>query len=386
MAAAITAARTNRNLRIVLLEAQERCGRKLLSTGNGRCNISNSSTIDDDTRDFFAFLGIRLVQEEDGRLYPMSEQASSVLDMLRLKCNALGIEMLCSEKVSILSPDIGGFILSTDSRKILSRKVIVAAGGPAAPQLGGNDSGMTMLAALGHKLTTPTPSLCAVRVKSDLLRSLKGQRVKCRARLMHSGKCVAEECGEVLFAQDSLSGIAIFNLSRFIRPQNAKQYSICLTLCSLHSEQDEKMAALELLYEQKKALGSLTIEDFLSPLIGKRVGMALLKQCGISPLSRKVDSLSESELSRLASLLVCWKFEVSSLSDFKNSQSSCGGIATNKFSPDSFESLLHQGLYACGEVLDKPLGCGGYNLQWAWHSGICAGRNAATSLSKHSQL
>lgn len=385
--AAIFAAREIGGKNVLLCEAQPRFGRKLLATGNGRCNITNSgagasdyytdskSTLEavlnnfdtEKALDFFRSIGIETFKESEGRVYPLSEQAASVLDMLRFETERLGIVCCTDEKIIEIRKAQNGFSIS-GKEKYLSDNVIVACGGQASPSLGSSDAGIKLLSALGHKSEKTYPVLNQLKTNSPYSGALKGNRAACVAELLRNGKTVVKEQGEVLFADNALSGIAVFNISRFAKSGDI----VSLRLLPHMSSRD----ILSILLRRRDNLKSLTLENYLNGMLNKRIANCVLKASGLSPLSRSVSSLKDDELKKLCATICDFQFSVTGLGDWKNAQVTRGGILLSEFGAD-MQSLKCSGLFACGEVLNVDGKCGGYNLQWAWSSGALAGINAA---------
>ncbi|MBQ9993253.1 MAG: aminoacetone oxidase family FAD-binding enzyme [Clostridia bacterium] len=392
MAAAITAARMTDS--VCVIEAQPRVGKKLLATGNGRCNISNtdispehyrSSDINTVARmlssvsptgvmQFIASLGLVCI-EEDGRLYPRSRQAATVLDALRAEMERLHIDVLCDCRVQGVDITRRGFLLSTGGGTICAERVIIACGSEASPQLGGCKDGSRLLERLGHHPSRMKAVLTPIAVKSEYLSALKGVRTQCRLSLMQSGVCLHCEDGELQFTEKALSGIACFQLSSRIARLKAQDVSIHVDLMPEYSPAQ----LYNMLCSRRKSFGHLSCEAFLAGVMHKRVAVCVMKSAKVAPLSRTASSMSDDELKALAKIIKDWRFPVTSLSDMKQAQAAAGGIPLCEVD-DSLQSKYRKGLFICGELLDCDGDCGGYNLHWAWCSGIIAGRGAALSL------
>ncbi len=390
LTAAIFAARSAGGRNVLLCEAQPRPGRKLLATGNGRCNITNSGAGVSDyytdskvtleeilnnfdtekTLDFFRSVGIETFEESEGRVYPLSEQASSVLDMLRFEAERLGVVCRTDEKITEIKKTQDGFTLS-GTEKYFSKRIIIACGGQASPSLGGCDAGIKLLSSLGHRSEKTYPVLNQLKINSPYSGALKGTRASCIASLVRNRKTVAQEIGEVLFADNALSGIAVFNLSRFAKSGD----TVSLRLLPHMSSRD----ILAMLSRRRDKLNTLTLENYLNGMLNKRIANCVLKSSGFSPLSRSVSSLTDDELKRLCKTIGCFEFSVTGLGDWKNAQVTRGGILLADFD-SSMQSKKCNGVFACGEVLNVDGKCGGYNLQWAWSSGALAGLNAAKGI------
>lgn len=382
---AAIAAAENKNNQITVYESGDRVGRKILATGNGRCNMTNiHADVENyhgknpkfilgarnkfwinETLDFFSDLGIEANVEEDGKVYPYSNQASAVLDVLRFKIDELdNIKIINSFEVKSVSKVKECFnVISFDGRKEKANKVIVATGGKAAPNLGSKGVGYEILKSFGHRITTLSPSLVQIKTETDVVKKLKGIKLDAEVSLGDN-----RGFGEVLFTEYGLSGPAVFSLSSRL----ADNKVISLDIMSKYS--------YEQLYErilQRIALRpKITLENFFVGMFNKRVGQALVKSVGIEPLSRYAVTLNEKEISRICSAIKKWDFKVTGTMSWNNAQVTKGGASTDEFNPNTMESKLVNGLFASGEVLDIDGDCGGYNLQWAWSSGYLAGINA----------
>ncbi|MCL2194757.1 MAG: aminoacetone oxidase family FAD-binding enzyme [Oscillospiraceae bacterium] len=357
LAAAITAAQAGE--RVLVLERMPRAGKKILATGNGRCNVSNRHAATHEYHNqrfaapalqafgageceaFFHALGLALWEDAEGRLYPRSNTAASVLDALRFGAQRAGAEMLCNVTADTLVRNGKGFAVNHHLR---AQRVIVAAGGCAAPAHGSDGSGFALLRGLGHTIITPKPALVQLRCNSPLLPSLKGLRVRARATLVHNGEILRESEGEILFTDDGLSGIAAMELSLGYRP------GCTVELDLLPDYTPEQLAAL---LAQWRAFTDLP----LTGLLPKRVAETVVK--------------SGQSAKKIA-------FPVAGTRDFAHAQVTAGGADVREFDPQTLQSQLLPELFACGEVLDVHGGCGGFNLHWAWASG----RLAALSLRR----
>jgi len=359
LAAAITAARAG--ARTLLLERMPRAGKKILVTGNGRCNLSNRHATSHEYHNkhfaapaleafgaaecevFFDSLGLALWEDSEGRMYPRSNTAANVLDALRFGAQRAGVELRCDMPVSQIQCAKGGFLLGENYAK----RVIVATGGCAAPAQGSDGSGFALLKSFGHHIIEPKPALVQLRCSSPLLPMLKGQRVRANVTLEQNGKVLRQSQGEVLFTEDGLSGIAIMELSRDACPN----CNVVLDMLPefLQQELDGKLK------QWQAACPEFSPEQLLGGLLPKRVAEAVTK-AGASP-------------KRFA-------FDVIGTRGFVHAQVTAGGADVREFDPQSLQSKRVPGLFACGEVLDVDGGCGGFNLHWAWASGVLAGQLA----------
>lgn len=403
LAAAVAAGRElPQGSAIAVFDAQPRCGKKLLATGNGRCNLTNRSASPadyhsddphalsrvfsgvnvDDTLAFFESLGLIWREEDEGRIYPACGQASAVLDLLRLELLRLGVSEICGCRVERILPQEDGFLLRAqtgDSRgDIRARRVIVACGGMAAPQLGGMDWGYRLMESLGHTVTNRAPSLCPLPVQSPHLSSLKGIRAHARASLRDARGVIAADEGEVQFGDKALSGIVIFQLSYAGAQIRSGNQWVELDMLPERSEE----ALTGLLTNRRAMLPHLTLENYLTGVFNKRIGMCLLKEAGLTPLSRPVETLTDPDIRRAAQVMKHWRFPLNGVSPWGNAQVTSGGVRLTELDGMTMESRLCPGLFAAGEMLNADGRCGGFNLQWAWSTGLLAGRSAAESLKR----
>lgn len=385
MMCAIRAAEHRKDRKIVILEKADRMGKKLLVTGNGRCNLSHigadensyhgegsDSLINilfkkynsDTVLDYFRALGLLTHTDSEGRVYPLSNQASSVLAVLRLKTAQLQIEEICNTDIERIQKTSEGYEIVTDQRRIFAKKLVIAAGGRA--DYAGRESGSReLLRSLGLCMTKLTPSLSPVKVKGDILRSLKGIRASAQATLVRNHQAIKTERGEVQFTDSALSGICIFNLSR---EANLGGCEIHLNLLPDFSETQVEQ---EINCRIKRNDNAPAIEIFTG-MFHKNIGLALLKSSGVKP-SVLCKDISDKEIKSLCRHIADWRFGCEETHDFKKAQVTAGGVKLSEIDPHTFESKRHRGLYIIGETLDIDGDCGGYNLQFAFASGMSAG-------------
>ena len=385
LVAAIAAAENKETL-VTVYEGGERIGRKILATGNGRCNMTNMNAglgnyhgenpkfilgaknrfWIDETIEFFENLGIVINIEQDGKVYPYSNQASSVLDVLRFRIDEMdNIKIITSFEVcSVRKNDESFLIKSYDGREESADRVIIATGGKAAPNLGSKGTGYEILKSLGHKITDLTPSLVQLRTETDVVRKLKGIKLDANVTLGNSS-----EFGEVLFTEYGISGPAIFSLSSRLYDNKV----VSLDILDRFTREELYNELLKRIAQRPK----ITLENFFVGMFPKRVGQTVLKCALIEPLSRYAVTLTEKEINRICNTIKKWDFKITGTMSWNNAQVTKGGAVTGEFNPITMESKLVKNLYAVGEVLDIDGDCGGYNLQWAWASGYLAGLNAA---------
>ena len=384
---------------IVLLERHPRVGKKLLATGNGRCNLTNlyadaahyhgaspafcvpalEAFPPRAVMEIFHSVGVYGKVEDEGKVYPYSDQASSVLDCLRAACAETGcIEERCDFPVSAVVPEKDGFQISGGNGRLTARRVIVTTGGKAAPNLCSDGSGYPLMEALGHHTTALFPSLVQLRTENSVTRGLKGIKFSGAAAFLLDGRVIQTEAGEILFTEYGLSGPPIFALSRLAGECSSgenrpRKMEIALRLFPKKSERE----LCALLTERKEQRPSVLLENYFTGLLQKRIGQEILKGLGYAPLTRSVGTLQAPDLACVADRLNDWRFTVLGGHSFQNAQVTAGGIRTGEIDEKTMESRLHKGLYLAGELLDIDGDCGGFNLQWAWSSGALAGRSAA---------
>ena len=388
MTAAISARTARPDADVTLLEALPRCGKKLLATGNGRCNLINRNTSPEsypsggafasealsrfDPARFFESLGIDTVFDSEGRGYPASFQASGVLDALRLALSERGVKLVCDCPVKSIAPRSGGFAVIVPEGEYSARRVILASGGSAGKGLGENAS-FRMLEKLGHHVNTPLPALTHLVCGRKYVAGLKGIRLKGRFTLLSGDTPVACEEGEAIFRDDGISGIAIMQLSLGAKQRLLSGEKLVLRLCP---------GALGPLDELKARLARFSrreLSDVFTGELNRFIAQNAIRRAQLSPDTPACE-LSEKEILRLHAALNAWDIPVTDTGSFVDAQVMEGGLNTDEFRPETLESRLCPGLYACGEALDVTGYCGGHNLTWAWASGSLAGREAADSL------
>ena len=374
--------------RVVLLEKQNRVGRKLLSTGNGRCNFTNLNASAKDYHGarqavqqvlkawppskvtaFFESIGIPGTADGEGRVYPMSGQAASLLDALRLCADEQGVETLTEFAVEKLTRSKQRFTAkAADGRAVQAKYALLCTGGLAAPKLGACGDGYRLLEDMGHRITPKFPAIAALKTPPEPVRGLKGIRASAEISLVSGNDVLRCERGEVLFAESGISGIAAMQLARcFGEAQRANRK--CQARINFLPDGAN---ALSWLRSRKGMLPRRSMEDFLNGIVPKRLGQSLVKAAGIEPLSRTADSLTKAELASLADVLSGWTIPVTGVQGFDQAQVTAGGADMKDFDARCMQSLRVPGLFAAGEVLDVDGDCGGFNLQWAWASALVA--------------
>ena len=385
--AALTAAEKP-DRRVIVLERQQRIGRKLLATGNGRCNLTNTgasaenyhgenpdfalsaleSFSPQEALDFFHSLGLMTVEEYGGRVYPLSNSANSVVDVLRFALESRGVELRCSCVVREILRRDGGYLVRYDEGEIFAHKLIVACGGAAGAKLGGVSDGYELLKPLGHKRTGLYPSLVQLVTDNEYPRALKGVRADCRLRLMSGEDELARSEGELQFTETGLSGPAAFDISRECAMAGKGPYVSANFFKDYHFED-----IVNMLRARRAALPELSAGEIFTGMLHNRLGRMVVKYAGLD-MNIPCKRLDETELEALARAATDFRLKLIGTGGFDAAQVTAGGIKTGGFNPETLESWFMPGLFVCGELMDVDADCGGYNLQWAWASGRLAGR------------
>ncbi len=328
---------------VILLERLDTVGKKILATGNGRCNLSNEHAEHyKEVINFFNNIGLKTKSDSVGRIYPYSNQAATVRDMLEKECIRLGVQIITDCTVKCVDRDL---IVSTDCGMFYGDSVIIAAGGKAQSALGSDGSGYEILKKLGHNITPLSPALVQLTSSSKYPRQLKGQRVKGNMKILLDGECVKKDYGEILFTDYGLSGIVSMNLSeavsRNFESKNPKKCHAVIDLASDFSEDE--------LLEHINKFGSL------EGILGKKASSLLDKQ-------------ANGNRGKICKYAKNWQLIITGTKGYNFAQITSGGAELGEF--NNFESLIIKNLYTCGEVLNRQFECGGYNLNFAFYSGI----------------
>lgn len=395
MAAAIAA--SEHGAAVTVFEHKDRVGKKLLSTGNGRCNLSNVIQTPDcyrgthpefagrvlkqfgmpETLRFFSDLGI-YVKNKGGGFYPHSEQASAVLDVLRFKLSELHIDVRLQTHVDDIRHKDGSFFITAGGRTERFDRVVLAAGSKAAPSTGSDGSGYALAEKLGHHIIEPLPSLVQLRSGRPGLKGLAGVRCDGTAVLCVDGQPVCREPGELQWTDYGISGIPVFQLSGRAARALKEGRQVVVLVDFLPDFTQEQL--LELLHMRIAHGPYKRMEEFLIGLFHKKLCAALLREAGC-PSSLPCTELNDVHLTRLVQAIRAYPVPVDGVNSFDKAQTCTGGVDTMDLT-DSMESGRIRGLYFAGEIVDIDGRCGGYNLQWAWSSGYIAGRQAAAAAGK----
>jgi len=396
MAAAITAARENPAVRVTIVERMDRVGKKILATGNGRCNLTNMGAsfahfyssdkgalkralegmAPEIVLNFFASLGLLCQEEDEGRVYPYCKQASMVLDVLLQALERLNIQVHCGSSVAEIARNKGRYTVKTsDGHTLTADALILTCGGKAAPKLGSDGSGYALAKAMGHSCTALYPALVAFKCDMNGLGGLKGIRAEGGLTLLAGDHVLGKEVGELQFTEYGLSGIPAMQLSG--RLSRLRKGEKCVALVDLFPHWEHEALFRDLKARQKT---QETLETLLLGTVHKRLAYAVLKSAGLQPLSRAAASLTNAELHRLTDTLKAWPFPVTGTQGWDNAQVTGGGVPLGEIDTIAMSSRYQPDLYLAGEVLDVTGDCGGFNLHWAWCSGIRAGKAAAKAV------
>ncbi|MCD8370573.1 MAG: NAD(P)/FAD-dependent oxidoreductase, partial [Clostridiales bacterium] len=389
---------------VTILEHMDRVGRKILSTGNGRCNLTNLSIRPEhyrcserpfpmrvldhfsvwDTLTFFDEIGIE-TRNKGGYIYPNSEQASAVLDALRLEAAYRGVEMavgcdvLRARKIARCGNRRTYFLVETSLGEYRSSALILSTGSKAAKVTGSDGSGYQLAKAFGHRVIRPLPALVALHCEGKYFRQMAGVRCEAVVKLVCGGKTLAADKGELQLTDYGISGIPVFQVSRFASVALDRGQDVLAQLDFLPSKSMEDTTRF--LHARRSRFGYRKSADYLTGIVNKKLAGVLLKCAGIGE-ETMVRDITNEQLGRLSRLLKCFEAKVTATNSFEQAQVCCGGVDTGQIRPNSMESRLVGGLYFTGEILDVDGICGGYNLQWAWSTGAIAGRCAAAQVRR----
>ncbi len=397
MMAAIMAAGSGSE--VVLIEKNERVGKKILATGNGKCNVSNLNVdmenyyctdkkkLSDifsvfsvwDLLSFFESNGL-MIRDKNGYLYPYSEQASVVLDFFR--------RLLQKEKIKVvLEKEITSVSYQARTKKFAAEgtdchyefdKLIVACGGPASQKKGSGMTGFEIAKSFGHKIHKIVPGLVQLRASDSFLKIMAGVRTQAKISLIIDGKMCAEEQGEVQFTDYGISGIPVFQISRVAAYALEEKRRVQVSI-NLFPDYDELhfWYQMRLRYENMQ---DASLEEFLIGTVNKKINTAMIKHAGLKG-EQRVSSMAFQEIKKLMQHYRELIVHVTSVNGMENAQICAGGVDFSEVSTE-MESLKQPGLFFTGEVVDVDGKCGGYNLQWAFTSGYIAGKSAAGNTAK----
>ena len=391
MMAAVTAA--SEGARVILLEHKDRIGKKILSTGNGRCNFTNihQEPICYHSEDplfpwevverfnaqavisFFFQLGV-YSKNRNGYIYPNSDQASAVLDAFRMELDRLKVEIRTGVECREIRPGKKGFTVLTDQGPVRADRVILCAGSKAAPTTGSDGSGYDLAKKLGHRILPVLPALTALKCEEKFFKSIAGVRANGSVSIWSGGECIAKDTGEIQLTDYGISGIPVFQVSRYASKLLYEKKETDAVLDFMPDFTKTQTDAF--LRARAKTRPDKSAEMFLIGLFHKKLCDLWIRLSEI-PRQRKAEELNSDEIARLTDLIKEFRVRVRETNPYDKAQVCCGGVDTREVDPETLESVYVPGVYFAGEILDVDGMCGGYNLQWAWASGYVAGRAAS---------
>ncbi len=401
LVAAIAAARLGSS--VLVIERKEKPGKKILATGNGKCNFTNRFQGPDcyrsddsafamkvlscfdvqKTLDFFVDIGI-YPKERDGYYYPYSEQAASVVQVLVLECIRLGVEFRYMETVIEIAKPYFEVITETaeDKRRhrYLGKHLIIAAGGCASPQLGSDGSGYELVKGLGHSIIKPLPALVQLKSPDKLCKTVSGVRTHVIVSAYDREKKLGMEEGEIIFTDYGISGIPIMQLSRFVAKSLDKGKSCWLLLDFIKDRTKEELK--DILKRRIKQNPGKSLEEMMIGLFNHKLNYILIKEARLDP-TMPSNRVSERDIDILTQQMKEFRLQINGTNSFENAQVCSGGVKTGEIDAATMESKLVKRLYMAGELVDVDGTCGGYNLQWAWSSGYLAGTTAGRAARRN---
>ncbi len=395
MMAAITAAREG--VKVTILEHKDRIGKKILSTGNGRCNFTNTyqtpACYRSDNRDFawniiqkfnvektisfFKELGI-YPKDRNGYLYPYSDQAAAILEVLQIEIAKLDICVMTEINVLDIQPVKRGIRVTTDKKTITVDSVILACGSKAAPVTGSDGSGYQLAKLLGHRIVPVLPALVQLRCAEKFYKSISGVRVQGTVEIYADDISLASDTGEIQLTNYGISGIPVFQVSRYAAKGIYQKQSVTAVLNFMPDMNKDEF--LSFLQERITLCPHKTLDEFFTGIFPKKLCELWIRLSRL-PKEMRVSDLSGEQLEKLVLLIQHLRTHITETNAFEQAQICCGGVDTTEINPDTLESNYVPGIYFAGELLDVDGICGGYNLQWAWSSGFVAGKEAAGNAS-----
>ena len=380
------AGKRNKGKKIVILERDNRVGKKILVSGNSRCNLTNmgadinnyNSSFYDGVEfllknyppekivEYFESIGLITYVDNEGRVYPLSKQSTAVLAVLRNELNRLGVDEICDTEVTAISRCDNGYKLKCKDKTIIAKKVVIATGGKNNYAQKVVRDTQIPSKSIGLKTSKLTPSLSPVKVNSPYIKSLKGIRAQGKVTAIINGKETRADYGEIQFTNDSLSGICVFNLSGIINSSDNAKIRVQL----LPDYSFEEITTM--LHKRKKLVCKESVQEIFTGLFHKNIGIALLKESKIDT-NITANKLTDADINALSKTINEWIFKVEKSGDFSKAQVTRGGIYGNQIDPVTMECKQQKSIYLCGEAIDVDGDCGGFNLQFAFASGMCVG-------------
>jgi len=384
LVAAITSARAG--CKVTLLEQNNKIGKKILVSGNGKCNIDNkyistnrfhsqnTQFIKEVLEDydfkvvekFFTSIGLELVEGKEGKMFPMSLQASSVVELLEYEALRVGVQIACDCAVTGISKEASTFTVETSQGTKMCTQLVLTSGSPAAPHLGGSNSGYAFATKMGHSLIPRHPSLVQLCSEETWVKECAGVKVAGVAKLYANGEYITEKKGDLLFTNYGISGLAILDLSREVstRLVNFDYCELSLDLMPEYSK--EKLTNLLQARVGKESEKPLAL--WLQGIINKKLINIILEQSSCKV--RTEDTLNRKEINKLIHAIKNLKLSINDTKGFKGAEVATGGIDTTEVNPQTMESKLVPNLFFAGEILDVDGDRGGFNFHWAWVTGL----------------
>lgn len=360
-----------RGKRVAILEKNSKVGKKLLATGNGRCNITNRKiTLDKfysqnpkfiekvldgysfySIKEFFNSIGLILTEEKEGKIFPISLQALSVVELLEYECKRLGVDIFCNSRVESVKKFKNRYRVEFNNSSLESKNLIIATGNISAPQLGGVDDGLEFARSLGHTIITPYPSLVQLTSPMANLKKISGVKISSRVTLRLKDKII-EKRGDILFTNYGISGLAILDISRFVVEELKYKKEVILTVDLIPNLSKDRLRAI--LNRRDRPL-----EIILQGLINKKI----------------ISFILDSKIENIIRNIKFFKFRIDGTRGFKGAEIATGGVDTREINPKSLKSKKHKGLYFTGELLDVDGNRGGFNLHFVWVCGLRVGKS-----------
>jgi hypothetical protein len=389
-----------RGLSVCILEKMDKAGKKLYATGNGKCNLGNqrltlseyhsvsgsgelkglsqniiTSSTPEEVMLYFSSIGVPVVSRQ-GYLYPRSEQAAAVVQALEQSLQLAGGRIQCGETVRRIKKREHSFVVQTEHTSYQAKKVVLATGGAASSKLGSDGSGYRLATDLGHTVTPYAASLCGLHCKESGWNQLQGVRAKGRVSIYMQNKKLAEDTGEIQFTQYGLSGIVIFNLSRYasVAYKTGAVSKQCPVYVSVNLLPDSSVQDMEKEWTRlQSSCGQRSCYDILHGYLPEKLAHYILRLVQIDE-KKAWNKLTKPMLHKLVMCCMDMRVVITGVNDLQQAQVTAGGIPLSELRLDTMESKMCPGLYLTGELLDVDADCGGYNLMWAWMSGLRAGR------------
>lgn len=390
LVAAIAAARTGASVQII--ERMNKIGKKILATGNGKCNYTNAVITDEDYRsndmeichqvlsgfssgdvvEFFETLGI-YPKDKNGYIYPTSEQASSMVEVLRMELKHLKVPVVTDEPVQSVIKKSSRFVVKTKDNSYSAKRVVLCTGGKASKNLGSDGSGYNIAKTLGHTIVSTVPALVGLKCSEKIFKCLSGVRTQAMITLYIGQKYQIRNLGEVQLTNYGVSGIPTFQISRYAAYGLAKKKNVEVELDFLPNMEENEV--FDLLIKRIRDNPQRQPEYFFVGLLNDKLGAAIYR-CSNAKSVKRVDALSLEDIKGLVKSIKRFRATVVDTNGFENAQVTAGGVSLKQIDPETMESTMVPGFYMAGELLDVDGVCGGYNLHWAWVTGHIAGTSA----------